>query len=203
MSQKPVNERSRLETRRAVWNALRAFGVFTVRDLWGETRASKGAIRDYLAGLEAAGHIERWPADDPRLAVTWKLVRDTGIEPPRVRRDGGQVTQGLGREQMWRTMRLLKDFTSLDLAVQASTEEAQVATGTAKQYCRFLHRAGYLLVTRQASTAGSNSELTRYRFIQARNTGPQPPMIQRVKQVYDPNLEQVVWSEEGDSHDDE
>ena len=33
---------------------------------------------------------------------------------------------------------------------------------------------------------------TRYRLI--RNTGPRPPMVQRIDAIYDPNLGAVVWT---------
>lgn len=36
----------------------------------------------------------------------------------------------------------------------------------------------------------------RYRFIAGRNSGPRPPQVQRLKQVYDPNLDRVVWRHE-------
>lgn len=194
MARKPVNEISALQTRTLLWTTIRTLGTFTLRDLWGETRYAKDSIRDYLIGLEAAGFVERLPGDSTRQAGSWQLVRDNGIEPPRVRRDGTPITQGLGREQMWRTMRQLKGFTALDLSVQASTEEAAVTFSTAQEYCKYLARAGYLAVVQIGHGTGQGGIPTRYRFISTRNTGPQPPMIQRTKQLYDPNLGKVVWS---------
>jgi hypothetical protein len=44
--------------------------------------------------------------------------------------------------------------------------------------------------------------LTRYRFLAARYSGPKPPMIQRIKAVYDPNRSEVVWSSLEVKHDD-
>jgi hypothetical protein len=46
---------------------------------------------------------------------------------------------------------------------------------------------GYLRVVEKANP--SQDKLAVYRLI--RNDGPKPPMIQRVKQVYDPNTGRV------------
>jgi hypothetical protein len=197
MSRKPVSEINQMETRAALWAAIRRLGAFTPKDVRYETRCSRSQVEEYLKGLAAAGIIEK-SIDEPGL---YMLVKDCGLEAPRVRRDGTTVTQGLGREQMWRTLRGLREFTAVDLAVQASTEEAPVSTETAKEYCHFLALAGYLAVMRAGKGVGKGGELTRYRFVSTRNTGPLPPMIQKVKAVYDPNLKAVVWNSAEGGHD--
>jgi hypothetical protein len=216
MSRKPVNEINALQTRAALWAAIRRLSQpaegaealptprpFTSRTLRYETRCTLGQVQEYLTGLVNAGILSRQAGPVGPEARTYTLVRDLGIESPRVRRDGTPSTQGLGREQMWRTMRMLKDFTALDLSVQASTEVAAVGVGTAQEYCKFLARAGYLAVIRAGHGTGKGGISTRYRFVQARNTGPQPPMIQKVKQLFDPNLGAVVWSSAEGDHDAE
>jgi hypothetical protein len=95
---------------------------------------------------------------------------------------------GRGREQMWQTMRALGSFTVADLFVAASTDDHPVAESEARTYCQMLQRAGYL------SGGAAGYRLVRY-------TGPLPPMIQRIKSVYDPNLKEVVWSSEEGGHD--
>lgn len=196
MSRRPVSSINVLQTRGAIWAAIRELGRFTIPELRKQTRCSDNQVRDYAAGLTAAGILTRDGA-------SYTLAKDQGVEPPRVRRDGTAVTQGLGTEQMWRTMRLLGEFTALDLSVQASTEENPVRLETAKGYCKYLQRAGYLATVRQGKGVGSGGVLTRYRFIPTRHSGPLAPMIQRVRQVYDPNLGQVVWSQEEGRHDPE
>lgn len=194
MARKPVSEINQMETRAALWAAIRKLVTFTARDVRLETRCSRWQVEDYLLGLTAAGIVAR-DLEPMHHASTsgyrYTLVKDLGIEPPRVRRDGTPVTMGLGREQMWRTLRGLREFTAVDLAVQASTEEAPVSVETAKEYCHYLALAGYLAVT----IAGKGGQPNRYRFVPTRNSGPLPPMIQRVKAVYDPNLKAVVWSD--------
>ena len=193
MSRKPVNEVTRLQTREAIWDAIRAAqGPFTVRQIQQETRCTIGQTSEYIKGLTAAGILElsgevngKGFIKKTRLYV---LAQDRGVEAPRVRRDGTEVTQGRGREQMWETMRSFGTFTAADIHIFASTDDHSVAPSEAKTYCQFLCRAGYL------------KQLENGCYLLIRRTGPKPPMIQRIKQVYDPNLNQVVWNE-GEDHD--
>ena len=189
MARKPIDQTRPEEKRQAVWEALRTLPEFTVTELAHHTRLGKATIRDYLIGLERAGYLEKIAQGGPGAASIWRLSRDAGRHAPRVTKNGAPVSMGQGRLQMWRAMRVLGRFTAQDLAIHASTEEHQVATNEAVTYCRFLWRAGYL--TQQGP---------HYQFVRRRYSGPKPPMIQRVKQVYDPNLEQVVWSQ-GGRHD--
>lgn len=188
--------------RRAVWAAIRAQrSGFTLASLERATRIHRDTIRTYLRGLEAAGYVARAPDSSP---AAFNLVHDIGIEAPRVTRDGKPVTQGLAREQMWRTMRMLGgDWSWRDLAIAASVEAVPVAEADAKDYCANLARAGYLLIVAAGHGASGDSKAapTRYRFVPARNTGPRPPMVQRLSSIFDPNLGRIVWQEA--PHDDE
>lgn len=202
MPRKPVHltaTAARPQGRDVIWAAIRKLGTFTTLDLEGETHVKEATIRTYVMGLERAGYLQRIDNAPGRIpgairAARWKLSNDVGVEAPRVTRQGKPVTQGGAREQMWRTMRILGTFTYRDLAIQASTETQPVAEDDAKSYCRYLDRAGYLRLTEK----GGPGKLNVYRFITARYTGPKPPMVQRVRQVFDPNLNQVVWTAGGD-----
>ncbi len=198
MARKPVNTISHIETRDALWAAIRAFKEpFTARDLRRETRCTDSQVSEYLKGLLAAGIVDlardgKNPGNPPGTAHLYRLVDDRGPVAPRVRRDGSEVTQGQGRTNMWRVMRVLGQFTVQELAIHASTEQHQVKPGEADKYCQFLAQAGYLRRT------GSKA----YRSLSSRYSGPRAPMIQRIKQVYDPNLKKVVWSQGGDHDQD-
>jgi hypothetical protein len=61
-----------------------------------------------------------------------------------------------------------------------------VTEATAKAYLKMLLACGYLRVTKKAVPKFSQA---RYRLI--RNHGPKPPMVQRVKQIFDPNTREV------------
>lgn len=187
MSSKPIDKVPLQATREALWAKIRAFDrVFTCRELQMETCCTLSQASEYLKCLVAARIVkvvgETGGHGCIRPTKQYRLERDCGVEAPRVRRDGTKVTQGIGREQLWETMRSLEVFTARDLHIFASTDEHSVAEGEAKTYCRLLAKAGYL------RRSGD-------RYLLLRRTGPKPPMIQRTKQVYDPNLKQVVWRE--------
>lgn len=205
MSRPPVHltATGRRGDRQAMWEILRALHQAgeTISTLAIRSRlpgkVPGGRVRDYLVGLEAAGYLERYGEAQRRSGETvrYRLVRDVGVEAPRVTRDGRQVTQGAGREQLWRTMRIVGEFNHRELAVQSSTEEQPVAENEAAFYCQYLARAGYLVITAE----GGPSRLARYRLLPSRYTGPRAPQIQRIRQVWDANRQEVVWRpEDGD-----
>jgi len=185
MSRRPVDQISALQTREALWEAIRKFqGPFTSRQLRNETRCTVSQVSEYLKGLTAAGILTKERSRSTGQPHRYELANDVGVEAPRVRRDGSVVTQGRGREQMWETMRAMVRFSARDLHVFASTDEHSVALSEAAAYCNTLHQAGYLSKDREFYTLH-------------RRTGPKPPMIQRTKAVFDPNLGEVVWREGG------
>lgn len=200
MTRKPTRKPVHLEAqgpkgdRQSMWEVMRklhkAGEKITVLDVWmlGAEWAPKGRVRDYVTGLVAAGYLRPVSAERGKT-IQYELVKDCGLEAPRVRKDGTEVTQGRGREQMWRTIKIVGEFACRDLAQAASTPDFQVAETTAKDYCMMLAGAGYLTITRQ----GSPGIPARYRLVPSRWTGPRAPMIQRLKQLYDPNTGEVVF----------
>jgi hypothetical protein len=96
---------------------------------------------------------------------------------------------------MWRTMRMLNgDWSWRDLAIAASTETQPVSETDARDYCATLAKAGYLVPVTRGKGVGTGLP-PRYRFAPARNSGPRPPMIQRLCTLFDPNLGTVVWQD--------
>ena len=191
MSRQPVDVLARKrkpQGRDGIWAEIRKQRVFTAGAIHKATDIPVKTVMDYLKCLENGGYLKS--QKDGRAARIFELTKDTGVEAPRLQRDGSPVTQGLCNEQMWRTMKRLKQFTWRDLAINASTDDQRVTEEQAKSYCTWLNRAGYLAVL----TIGSARVPTQYRF--ARDTGPRPPQIQRIKQVFDPNTREVVWSRE-------
>ena len=200
MARKPVHLKPagrRTTGREYIWAAIRELAAqnrcFTVTDIERSTGQPSQTVRTYLQGLDKAGYLESIDANNQPAA--WQLIKDVGVDAPRVTKDGNQVTQGRGRENMWRTMKILKEFNYVDLAIHASTEQHPVKPLEARDYINYLHKAGYLVCVKQ-SRPGSTTTTgckARYRFLKSKNTGPKPPMIQRVKHVYDANLGEVVW----------
>jgi len=137
-----------------------------------------------------SGHVAVITPQGRQTPALYELVKDVGLEAPRVRRDGTPVEQGQSREHMWRAMKMLPSFTFVDLAVNASTEEMRVTEQDAKDYVKHLLRAKYLTVLIPATPRRKAT----YRL--TRNTGPRPPMVTRAKIVFDPNLGRIAWVEE-------
>ena len=201
MARQPIDQaittRNRPISRQAIWQVIRdGADGFTLFGLERATGINHYTVRSYVEALCAAGYVEAAPT--PKFQkVRYRLVRDVGHEAPRLRADGEPVVQGASREQMWRTMKIAGQFTSADLAVQASLPESVVSDVDAKDYCKRLAAAGYLAVVEKGKAGGPHKGTPSvYRFIPSRDTGPLPPMVQRLKSVFDPNLNRVVWQEQ-------
>lgn len=189
MSRKPVDQASSLRGQEHIWNVIMDLGrtgPMTLTDIHDKTNARRDTVREYLCRLELGGFLKRI---DKAIPVLYDLVRRAG-SAPRLRRDGTQYPP-TKRESMWRTMRMLNGFSARDLAISASTEEVPVREIDAKDYIKHLLKAEYLLVIQPSR--GSIPAVYRLR----KYTGPKPPQIQRIKQVFDPNLNAVVWSAGG------
>ncbi|MYM32233.1 hypothetical protein GTP58_28260 [Duganella sp. CY15W] len=192
-------------SRQRAWEQVRKFGInkgFTTEQLSIKTNIEAGTLQTYLHALTMGGFLEA--KDISTGAVPrkheWKLIRDNGVEAPRLTREGKPLQQGMGTEAMWRSMRIIGDFNYRELAAHASTSGQEVKDGTAKAYVIMLYAAGYLSLTKPAKNMVNGA--ARYRLAPGKYTGPRPPMIQRTKSVYDPNLNEVVWQQTEKNHDD-
>lgn len=198
MSRKPIDKQQPSQCRQAIWEEIRKKGdwLFSGKEL--DVALDASTIRDYLSALCKAGYLEAVSTGKRGEANQYRLINDTGVEAPRVRKDGTPVTQGQGRLQMWNAMRIIKQFAATDLAFNASTDTHKVAENEARDYCKMLCHAGYLRVITPAKTGmagkSGSGQRCRYMLIPTMWTGPQPPQIQRTKQVYDPNLKKVIWN---------
>lgn len=170
----------------AIWTEIRRLNIFTITDLWGVVDMHRKSIINYVKRLEAGGYVEQ--RADFSESFRYQLVKNTGVHAPRLNKDGKPVTQGRANENMWRSMRMMDFFTPDELVAHSNTDSTTVAITTAKAYCTALTKAGYLRVKQKARPPNHQAI---YKLV--RNTGPQPPQIQRVKQVYDPNLDQVTY----------
>lgn len=163
-----------LRERQQDWLTLRE--IMIAMDI----QANRSTIRGYLKGYAAAGYVEVADAERFQFA-RYRLVRDVGVDAPRVKRDGTEAPTP-GRTRMWRAMRILKRFSPAELAAHAAGEP--IAEAEAESYCKMLAKAGYLR---------GKGEDGRYDVVPARLSGPKAPMIQRTHVVWDPNLGRIVW----------
>jgi hypothetical protein len=208
MPRQPVSNRAGAafpDARAAVWASIRKRKQFTIEDLETDTREKNRTISTYVQSLQIGGLVEMVGHDTRGLQASgtsksknmnrpgiFRLIKDVGVETPRVRRDGSLVTQGSGTRNMWRVMKVLNRFDFQELALEASVDEVIVRPNTAKDYISLLHKAGYL----QEVQKSKPGKAAQYRLIRSRFSGPKPPQIQRVRHVYDPNLGKVVWPQE-------
>ncbi|MGB1762994.1 hypothetical protein [Alloalcanivorax xenomutans] len=189
-----------LSTQDAVWQVVRGFeGEFAHRDVCRAAQAvmrtgvNDDTVRSYLRRLEKGGYLD---SRDQKTSVSgrqlkgaatqrlYRLIKDTGIDTPRLTRDGQPVTQGQGQEAMWQTLRILGECNARELAQTANTGRVAVSVPDARHYLKNLYACGYLVMTERNN--GSHS-LARYRLLPSRNTGPKAPQVRRIKAVFDAN----------------
>jgi len=188
--------------RQRIWEAIRARSdaEWTRYTIARAACVADTTVTTYCQALEKAGIVGKageTAVGNLAVEARWVLLRDEGLEAPRLKRDGSRVTQGLAQEQMWRTLRLLGgDLNAHELAAHASTDAVPVTLSAAEHYITWLLAAGYLIRTRAGKGLGKAGKglPARYRLDPARNSGPRPPMICRAKVVYDPNEDAVVWA---------
>lgn len=211
MARKPVHlEMTGGKTpRQRAWEAIRKCrDSFTPVDIARHGHVTDDIVRDYLQALVLGGFIEI--VSEVRINVlavkrTYRLIRDNGLEAPRLKKNGEEVTQGGGNEAMWGTLRRMFKAESVDyrqLAAFASTQRNPITESTAKTYVLALAAAGYLECV-QPAVKGGKALPARYRLIPAMDSGHRSPMIQRTKSVFDPNLNKIVWTEQKGMDDEQ
>lgn len=194
--------------RQKVWAQIRKQSDrFTQAQIAERGRVSEDAVKDYVKVLLKAGFIaviDSEPVGTMCKRNVYALIKDNGVEAPRITKKGEIVTQGGVNEAMWGTLRRVlkgQSFNYRELASFASTKTQEVSEETAKTYVFMLAGARYLeCVT--APVLGRRAQPGRYRFRPEMDTGPRAPMIQRTKQVYDPNKNLVMWVEEKGAEDE-
>jgi len=176
-----------LTKRDRIWKEIRVQREFTAASLIAAvTEMQNSSIHHYLRCLCAGGYLE---ADKTQKPARYVLIKDCGVESPRLRQDGSVITQGRINENLWRTMKILKIFDWMDLSRFASTPDVMVKPQTAKHYIETLHKAKYLICLRPSSPGVRAT----YRMLSSMNTGGRAPMIQRDRSLYDPNLGKIVF----------
>lgn len=205
MSRKPVHiiAEANHSTMDTVWAAVRKLKSFTarnvIRDIDKTHKVNEETVRDYLSRLCKGKFIEVEHTElyNNNIKIHhYELINDIGIDAPRLTKEGKPTIQGIGREQMWRTMRIVKEFDYKTLALAASIESHIVKPSEAKYYIKHLKAAGYLHVVKPAKL-GSNAKPATLMLIPSKFTGNRAPMVQKLNQVFDPNTNQVMYRDKG------
>lgn len=178
-----------------IWTAIRRQREFTVSDVHGALPAnsSRAQIYNYVRLLERAGYVERCGtrpgSRQSCVQVIYRLCRDIGIERPQLSGDGAPAPNGQPRERLWRTIKILKEFSIDELAAGASTVEFIVRRSTASKFIYALTRARYLVVTQRAS----RGTVGRWRAVPTKVRGPRPPVYSRRDDaLFDPNTGETI-----------
>lgn len=177
-----------MSARQATWNVMRARsgidGGFAAHEVVGRGGfTSVDQVHAFVLEMMAAGVVERLPGDDGEPA-RYRVTRALEKVPPPAAED----TQ---TANLWRTMRMLKTFSTVELQAAATTEETPVTLPMAQRFIGFLKLAGYLTVIAKPAHGRPAS----YQLRPHMNTGPKAPVIRKVKEVFDANRGQVMWRE--------
>lgn len=191
------------DLRQAVWSAIRKLQKFKLVDVVREVTRALGAephsdtVRSHVQGLTRAGfltstgqtrELRKRCRGAPFRTATYELVKDVGVEAPRVSKSGVPIATG-SRPNMWRAARILGDFSLRELIAAASREDCSAGLHDAQRYIGALARAGYFVISRP-----SRARLpARFRVVPAMYTGPKAPRVLGSGQIIDPNLGRVVW----------
>lgn len=182
--------------RQYIWEAIRAINAspkeLTTYNVAHKSGQDDQAVRAYFRDMEKAEIVSKVRSVS-RFDAEWALLKDEGVEAPRISRSGKISKYAGGAENIWRALRILGEFSAAEAAAAASVNGVSISEFGAQVYLSGLAKAGYL--TRSGGTPGVK---TRFRLIPSRYTGPKHPIYQRdFNQVYDPNLDQVVWRKAG------
>lgn len=164
----------------AIWATARRLGTFSYGQLASEAKTTVERATRLARGWLAARAVED-AGEGPSRRRLFRVAVDAPDGLPRA-----PVT-GSPQGNMWRTMRLLKSFSPVDLAAHSNTDTVQVSRDDAAAYCQTLLRAGYLKVERKARPGKVEAV---YRLLD--DTGPKPPVIRRVRAVVDQNTGRIV-----------
>lgn len=178
--------------RQHIWEAIRAINAspkeLTTYAVARKSNQDDQTVRGYFRDMEKAGIVSK-VRNVGRFDAEWELLKDEGVEAPRITRNGKVSKYAAGAENVWRALRILGEFTAAEASVAASVNGVSISEFGAHVYLSGLAKAGY--VTRRGGTPGVK---TRFSLVPSRYTGPKHPIYQRdFHQVYDPNLDQVVW----------
>ena len=141
--------------RQHMWEAIRAINAspneLTTYAVARKSKQDDQSVRAYFRDMAKAGIVSK-VRSLPRLDAEWTLLKDQGIEAPRVTRGGKVIKLGDGAENVWRALRILGEFTAAEAAVAASINGVSISEFGAHVYLSGLAKAGY--VTRRGGTAG-------------------------------------------------
>ncbi|MHA3079522.1 hypothetical protein [Acinetobacter sp. ANC 5502] len=187
--------------RQRVWNSIRKNREkFTIAQVAEDGNTVYESARGFVSQLAKAGIVkilDEKPIHHENCLVkqrTYQLIKDIGYTYPTMTKSGELIIGVSGNKAMWNTLRITKQPINADeLAAISSNDTLTIEVTTANNYLMLLHKAGYLKRTKEPNrNIGGKA---KYLLLPDMNTGPKPPQVQRVKHVFDPNINQVMFAE--------
>lgn len=179
--------------RQFIWEAIRIMREsFSVHDIVRRSGQMPSDIKAYLKALTLASVVEVIEADG-RKCMVYRLVRDEGVDHPRLNAKGERTTEHLAIENVWRTLRIMGgEMTVADVMAAANVGKVSISKTKAAAYLKALTEAGYLVRIKGATSRKPDT----YQLKPSRYTGPCPPVVNEMEslQVFDPNLGRVVYA---------
>lgn len=178
-------------SRQRIWEQIRAMKTdFEMYPIARAASVDDETLRTYLGCLKAGGYVEVVKRKRYDKTIYRRTQKDNGVEAPRLNRKGEPVKQGLISEAIWRTLRILDNLDAAQILSHVEAANHETTMAYVKRYLGSLKKAGYL----QVVLKGNPHRLEVIRLV--KNTGPRAPQVQRVKTVYDPNLNEVMHAED-------
>lgn len=179
------------ENRTKIWAYVKHKKLFTYKDIVNQTGINYSTVRSFIQTLIKQNIAKIKVEKRGSKPVVFELV---GEDPPKF---GSGAKVGYRRKKWkklngaakcWRSMRVLKKFSTADIA-----QGAEVSDSYSRQYVHALHKAGYMRCL-TPHKSGAIREGAVYLLI--KDTGPRNPIIrQRDNAVFDPNLNEVFKME--------
>ena len=180
--------------RQRVWEQIRLHREsFYIATIAQQAEVEVDTARRYIHCLDKGGFLVKVAGAEFEKAE-YQLLKDTGIEAPKLNAQGQLVTMGLAQEAIWRCLRMLGALDAFQILNHVTAAGIDIKLDNVRRYLRALKKAGYLKLIRPAIPAQRKPEVLA--LIPRMNTGPRPPQIQRVGVVYDPNLNKVMHAED-------
>lgn len=166
-----------------IWAAVRQLdqsGAWTIARAAKHAGVHERILNEFARGLEAGGLAKRVGEEPAKRggfsATLYRLTRQPQVTP-RLARDGQPLPEA-PTDVLWRSMKIAKVFTAVELA-----ELASVKLSTTRAYLRALAQAGVV-------AGAGNGGPEHFRLVL--NLGARPPKILQAQVVFDPNAKAVV-----------
>lgn len=175
-----------------VWDLIRTElkgQEFTRRIIQDKTGLGSDEIDGrFLSNLVKHGFLT-FVKNEPK---TYLLEKPASVDCPRFTAKGALIVESSVNHNIWRAMRINRTFTINELVIKSRTSKKPTTHKTVSSYVRKLKAAGYLVVV-------DVMKLKEERLMLVRDSGPKPPQILRIKEVFDPNLNKIMYREVPDA----